>query len=357
MFDFQWPWLAVLFPLPWVVWRYFPRAERLTPYPEDAEQEILLHPALECLQDGFAAVTPSVAPHTWLPLILRVGVWGCLLLALMGPRLLEPAATANRGHDLMLVIDTSGSMKAMDFTLNGAQVSRMAVVKGVAGRFIESRRGDRIGLILFGDQAVMQAPLTLDVQAVDMLLRYAEPGVAGDGTAIGDAITLAVKKLKDRPEGGRVVVLVTDGENTSGMAPLEAARLALKYQVRVYAIGVGSRGQVPYPDAQGKLTYRDDLIIDDEGLTQITTLTGGVYFRATDTQGLERIYREIDNLEKTEAETRAAFIPVALYRWPLGIALLLFGILAWKFPEYSRRSEPRMASDPPPAVAKRSGAE
>ncbi|CAK0752784.1 Ca-activated chloride channel homolog [Gammaproteobacteria bacterium] len=316
-------------PLPWVVWRYFSGQERLA-RPDEAEQPVLLHPALENLREGFSPAIPGVPPGEWLQLVLLVCIWCFLVLTLMGPRLLEEQMeTASRGHDLMLAIDTSGSMKGMDFTLNGEQVSRMAVVKGVAGRFVESRHGDRIGLILFGDQAIMQAPLTMDANAVGQLLRYAEPGLAGDSTAIGDAITLAVKKLKERPEGSRVLVLVTDGENTAGMAPIEGARLAEKYGVRIYAIGVGSKGKVPFPDAQGHLEYRDDLIIDDEGLTRIADMTGGAYFRATDTQGLERIYRDIDALEKTEAATRNTFIPISLYRWPLGIALLFLLALVW----------------------------
>ncbi|CAK0777041.1 Ca-activated chloride channel homolog [Gammaproteobacteria bacterium] len=330
MFNFQWPWFALLLPLPWVVWRYFSDHKGLASRPEEAEQPILLHPALEHLREGFSPASPGVPPGSWIQLALLACVWGFLVLTLMGPRLLEEQAElASRGHDLMLAIDTSGSMKGMDFTLNGEQVSRMAVVKGVGARFVESRHGDRIGLILFGDQAIMQAPLTLDANAVGQLLRYAEPGLAGDSTAIGDAIALAVKKLMVRPEGSRVLVLVTDGENTAGMAPIEAARLAEKYGVRIYAIGVGSKGKVPFPDAQGHLEYREDLIIDDEGLTRIATMTNGVYFRATDTQGLERIYRDIDALEKTEATTRNTLIPISLYRWPLAAALLFLLVLAW----------------------------
>jgi len=330
MFNFQWPWLALLLPLPWVVWRYFSGRKRLTSASEEAEQPILLHPALEHLREDFSPAAVGVPRGSWIQLTLLVCTWGFLVLTLMGPRLLEEQAEiASRGHDLMLAIDTSGSMKGMDFTLNGEQVSRMAVVKGVAGRFVESRHGDRIGLILFGDQAIMQAPLTLDANAVGQFLRYAEPGLAGDSTAIGDAIALAVKKLKDRPEGSRVLVLVTDGENTTGMAPIEAARLAKKYGVRIYAIGVGSKDKVPFPDAQGHLEYRDDLIIDDEGLTNIATQTNGVYFRATNTQGLERIYRDIDAMEKTEAVTRNTFVPISLYRWPLTTALFFLLVLAW----------------------------
>ncbi len=329
MFDFQWPWLALLLPLPWLV-RYlvisrFPLALP----PEEGEQPVLLHSSLAHLAESYAPGTPYLPRRNWLPQILLAFAWLSLVMTLMGPRWLEERPElASHGHDLVLAIDTSGSMKALDFTQEGVRVSRMAVVKGVAARFVETRVGDRIGLVLFGDQAVMQVPLTLDTKAVGQLLKSAEPGLAGDGTAIGDATALAVKKLQDRPVGSRVVVLVTDGENTAGMAPIEAARLAEKYQVRIYTIGVGSKGSVPFPDAQGKLEYRDDFTIDDELLTEMATLTGGAYYRATDTQALERVYREIDALEKTEAIARSTLIPQPLYRWSLGVFLLALLALA-----------------------------
>ncbi len=329
MFDFQWPWFALLFPLPWLVWRYFSGQSRLA-RPDEAGQPVLLHPSLEYLYKGFASVAPGAPSDAWPQIVLLACTWGFLVLALMAPRLLEEqTATNSRGHDLMLAIDTSGSMKALDFNLNGEQVSRMAVVKGVAGRFVENRRGDRLGLILFGDRAILQAPLTLDTNALEQLLRYVEPGLAGDATAIGDAIALAVKKLKNRPEGSRILVLVTDGENNAGMDPIEAAGLAEKYNVRIYTVGVGTKGKVPFPDADGHVEYRDDFAINDEVLAQIATMTGGAYFRATDTQGLERIYRDIDALEKTEAATRNTLVPVPLYRWPLGMALLSLLALVW----------------------------
>ncbi len=329
MFDFQWPLFALLLPLPWVVWRFFSGRERLI-RPEDAGRPVLLHSSLENLRSGFSPVAPGVPAGGWLPLVLLTGMWVLLVFALMAPRLLEEQTEANsRGHDVMLAIDTSGSMKALDFTLNGEQVSRMGVVKGVAGHFVEHRHGDRIGLVLFGDQAMMQAPLTLDTNALEQILQYVEPGLAGDATAIGDAIALSVKKLKDRPEGARILVLVTDGESNSGMDPLEATALAEKYNVRIYTIGVGTKGKVPYPEADGHIEYHDDFSINDEMLTKIAAMTGGAYFRATDTQGLERIYRDIDALEKTEAATRNVLIPVPLYRWPLGMALFLFLIVVW----------------------------
>ncbi|CAK0752098.1 Ca-activated chloride channel homolog [Gammaproteobacteria bacterium] len=323
MFDFQWPWIALLLPLPLSVWWYSSKRQSKTVLHSPEDRAVLLHPALEHLQASFVASPFFISPQDRFRLPILIGVWCALVLSLMGPRLLEQKTQeTHSGHDLMLAVDASGSMKGMDFALEGEQVTRMAVVKGVASRFIEKRHGDRVGLILFGEQAILQTPLTLDTDAVSQFLQYAEPGVAGDGTAIGDAIALAVKKLWDRPEGARILVLVTDGENTSGMAPTEAAQLAKKYGVRIHSIGVGSKGKIPFQDEKGHLEYRDDLTIDDELLSKIAQLTGGTYFRATDTQGLEKIYREIDALEKTNVEVNQIVLPSPLYRWPLGVALL-----------------------------------
>ena len=217
-------------------------------------------------------------------------------------------------------------MEALDFTVDGRRVNRMAVVKGVVGRFVEQRRGDRVGLIIFGDNAYLQSPLTLDGDAVRAMLESAIPRMAGDATAIGDSVGLAVKKLRERPEGSRILILLTDGENTAGsLPPLEAARLARRYDIRTYTIGVGSKGKVPFREG-GRLIMAD-MQIDEDLLREMAQITGGAYFRATDTQALEEIYRRIDAMEKTEAETRRTMIPRPLFRWPLGAALLLLLLL------------------------------
>jgi Ca-activated chloride channel family protein len=230
-------------------------------------------------------------------------------------------------------------MEALDFTVDGRAVNRLAVVKGVLGRFIEQRKGDRLGLVVFGDSAYLQAPLTLDGQAVRAMLDAILPRMAGDATAIGDALGLAVKKLRERPEGSRVLILLSDGENTAGaLPPVEGARLAAAYGIRVYTIGVGSKGEVPFME-DGKLTMVD-MQLDEELLQLIARMTGGAYFSATNTQALEEIYRHIDSLEKTEAQVRSALVPVPLYRWPLGAALLcllLLGVLGLRRPGYGLR--------------------
>jgi Ca-activated chloride channel family protein len=221
-------------------------------------------------------------------------------------------------------------MEALDFTVEGRRVNRMAVVKGVVGRFIEQRQGDRVGLVVFGDGAYLQAPLTVDGAVVRGMLEEIVPRMAGDATAIGDAVGLAVKKLRDRPQGSRVLVLLTDGENTAGsLPPLEAARLARQFGVRIYTVGVGSKGKVPFPDASGRITM-EDMQIDEDLLAQVAATTGGAFFLATDTRALEEIYRRIDALEKTEAESRTTLVPRPLYRWPLGVGLAALLVLGWQ---------------------------
>jgi len=207
----------------------------------------------------------------------------------------------------------------------------MAVIKGVIGKFIDARAGDRIGLVVFGSQAFVLSPMTLDLEAVHKLVEAIVARMAGDGTAIGDAIGLGVKKLRERPEGSRILILVTDGENTEGsLPPLLAAKLAAHEGIRIYTIGVGSKGLVPFME-NGRMT-QVKMEIDEDLLRKVAAATGGAYFRATDTGALEQIYRQIDTLEKTEAESRSVMIPHSLYRWPLGVALLAL-LLLGLFPD------------------------
>lgn len=321
MFDFAWPWLALLLPLPWVARRYLPpRRARLDP--EAGATPQLLHPRVERLEAAFTARAPRGIPLPNLDQALAALVWLGLVGALMGPQWLEPySEVVSPGYDLMLAVDASRSMEALDFTVDGRPVNRMAVVKGVVGRFVEQRQGDRVGLVVFGDSAHLQSPLTLDGAAVRRMLEHVVPRMAGDATAIGDAIGLAVKKLRERPAGSRVLILLTDGENTSGtLSPVDAAKLAALYGVRIYTVGVGSSGQVPFPE-DGRIVMTD-MQIDEDLLREIAGRTGGDYFLATNTQALEAIYGQIDALEKTEAETRSTWLPQPLYRWPLGFALV-----------------------------------
>jgi len=321
--NFAWPWMGLLLIVPVGMWLL--NHNRAYTSTDTRERKItLLHPELRNLQAAFNTQRPAVTIGTRVYYLLLALLWVGLSAALMRPQWLEPhTEERSEGYDLMLAVDTSHSMDALDFTVAGSQVSRMQVVKGVMGRFIEGRQGDRVGLIIFGSRAFVLSPLTLDRQAVRHLLDDLVPRIAGDGTAMGDAIGLGVKKLRARPPGSRVLVLIADGENTAGtIPPLAAAQLAAGEDIRIYAIGVGSdRKEVPIME-DGRLITRDDLGFDEVVMRQIAEATGGAYFRGTDTSALESIYRRIDELEKSKAESRTVMIPHPLYRWPLGLALV-----------------------------------
>jgi len=330
MIHFQWPWMALLLLLPLAQW-WRERRRRTLAEAYQQRQTTLLHPALERLRDAFTGQRPRAGTGSRLQALLLALMWLGLVGALMHPQWLEPITDERiEGYDLMLAVDASHSMEALDFSVQGRQVSRMQVVKGVMGRFIEGRQDDRVGLIIFGNQAFVLSPLTLDRHLVRQLLENLVPRIAGDGTAMGDAIGLGVKKLRQRPKGSRVLILVADGENTAGtIPPLEAARLAAAEGVRIYTIGVGShQARVPIYE-EGRLVYRTDLGFDEATMKAIAEATGGAYFRASDTDALEKISQRIDELEKSHAEARTLYLPHPLYRWPLGLALaslLLLGL-------------------------------
>jgi len=327
VFSFAWPWIAVLLPLPLLVWKFWPRPRSSTDSYMYGNRSTLLHPALGRLASTFVASRSLTHAGSRLQVYTLALLWVALVTALMQPQWLEPyTEVRTEGYDLMLAVDTSRSMEALDFTVQGRQVTRMAVIKGVLGRFIDARAGDRIGIVVFGSQAYVLSPMTLDIEAVHSLVDAIVARMAGDGTAIGDAIGLGVKKLRERPEGSRILILVTDGENTEGsLPPLLAAKLAAHEGIRIYTIGVGSKGLVPFLE-NGRMT-QVKMEIDEELLRQVASATGGAYFRATDTDALEQIYRQIDALEKTEAESRSVMIPRSLYRWPLAVALLALLVL------------------------------
>ena len=213
--------MALLLLLPLLIRLFWPRfvhpgQER----PTEGLRTTLLYPKLTKLESSFKTRRPRTAIAGKLQALLLTLLWIALTLTAMRPQLLEPyTEIKSEGYDLMLSIDTSRSMTALDFSSEGRPVSRMAVVKGVMGKFIENRPGDRVGLVIFGNQAFVQAPLTLDLRAARQILDQIEPGMAGNATAMGDAIGLSVKKLRERPEGSRVLLLVTDGENTAGLIP------------------------------------------------------------------------------------------------------------------------------------------
>jgi Ca-activated chloride channel family protein len=233
------------------------------------------------------------------------------------------------GRDLMMAVDLSGSMQVEDFRINGKTVDRLTATKYVAGDFIQQRQGDRMGLILFGRNAYLQTPLTFDLTTVKTLLMESAIGLAGKETAIGDAIGLAIKRLKDNEESSKVLILLTDGANTAGeVAPLKAAELAANYGLKIYTIGIGADEMIR-ESFFGRQRINPSQDLDEKTLTAIAQQTGGQYFRARDIEALSEIYKKLDQLEPVEVESQT-FRPIkALFMWPLALALLITGSLVF----------------------------
>ena len=323
MWSFAWPWMFLLLPLPFVV-------RALLPPAADAGEAGLKVPRLQNFA-VLAAGRRTDQLFNWRFWVAAVA-WILLVTAAARPeRIGEEVEVPVSGRNLMLAVDLSGSMDAKDFELANRRVDRLTATKAVASDFINRREGDRLGLILFGERAYLQVPLTLDRETVNILLMEAFIGLAGEKTAIGDAITLAVKRIHDQgaDAGEQVLILLTDGANTAGaIEPLKAAELAQRIGLRIYTIGIGA-DQMEIPSITGTLRrVNPSADLDEETLTRIAEVTGGRYFRARDTASLQQIYRLLDEMEPV-AEPEGGFRPVrVLYYWPLGGAFVLAFLLA-----------------------------
>lgn len=258
------------------------------------------------------------------PFALRCAAVATLVVALARPQQIEHNSRTNtEGIDIVLAIDVSGSMLARDF-----KPDRITAAKEVAGTFISDRRGDRIGLVAFAGEAYTQSPLTTDQGTLQTLLSRIRSGLIEDGTAIGNGLATAINRLRESNAKSKVVILLTDGENNAGqIAPLTAASIARAQGIRVYTIGVGTRGKAPYPylDIFGNITYQmADVKIDEKSLTEIARATGGKYFRATDKAKLQAIYDEINQLEKSRVEiTESTRYHEEYLPWAVAALLLL----------------------------------
>lgn len=325
MFHFYWPWFALLLPLPFFVrWLIPLRAN-------DAGNKApeLRFPALDRVKNAFPVFYQTTRESNRLFFIFLSLAWVCLVIALMQPEIVNQfRQEKNKGYDLMLAVDISGSMQALDFSTPLKTVSRLDAVKEVVGKFARERQGDRVGLVTFGEHAYLHVPLTLDTVSVSRQLNDTVSGMAGAATAIGDAIGMSVKALRERPESSRVIVLLTDGEdNSSSIPPMEAAKLAKQYGIRIYTIGVGKNEPVPFPNQFGGYTMAQ-VPIDEELLKEIAATTEGQYFSATDQKALKTIYDKINELEKSESNETTFFIREPLYQYPLSAALILLLLLS-----------------------------
>ena len=318
MITLAWPWVLAALPLPLLAWG-LPRAH-------PASGAALRLPFYrELVGIGGEGGPQARGWHRVVALL----AWTLLVLAAARPEWVgDPVRLPLAGRDLMLAVDISGSMEQRDYELDGALATRLAVVKAVAGRFVERRRQDRLGLILFGSRAYVQTPLTFDGATVAAMLRESVAGLAGRETAIGDAIGLAVKRLRDQPEGNRVLILLSDGENTAGnLDPIAAAELAREAGVRVYTIGIGG-GEIGLPGLFGMRLLRQGGDFDPTTLKRIAEITGGAFFSASGRDELAAVYQELDRLEPTERDGRTYRPRRALYLWPATAALALSAVLA-----------------------------
>jgi len=297
MFRFEDPWFLLLaLSVPLVVWDYVKRGSTVK----------IKYSSIEPLKNIKAGRSVKLR-HSLI--VFRALALILLVLALARPQTGSTTTEySSDGVDIMLCLDTSGSMEAMDFELKGKRRTRLFVVKDVVKDFINAREHDRIGMVVFGDDAYTQCPLTLDYDVLSTFLRKTEIGVAGQSTAIGSAIAMSVKRLKDVPAKSKIIILLTDGVNNAGrISPEIAAGIAKSMGIKIYTIGVGSNGLVPFKIAGifgGSRYVKQQVELDEETLKAIAKKTGGMYFKATDTAGLKEVYRTIDELEKTEVDVK-----------------------------------------------------
>ena len=322
MLNPLWPWALLLLPLPYIYRRLRSPAETTT--------RALRAPLLASAAQGTDA---SIRGANWqqkLALLLLSLCWLSAVTALSRPVWIgEPIAVPTNGRDILLAVDISGSMEREDMTLRGREVNRLIAVKAVVGDFVVKREGDRLGLILFGEKAYLQTPLTFDRKTMQTLLNEAQIGFAGNnGTAIGDAIGLAVKRLQDRPENHRVVILLTDGANNAGeLDPLTAADLARRAKVKIYTIGIGADVQETW-GLFGKRVTNPSADLDEAALTSIAETTGGLFFRARNPEELTAIYAELNRLEPLEQDAETIRPVASLYYLPLALAFVLSLLVA-----------------------------
>ncbi|MFK3976876.1 vWA domain-containing protein [Shewanella vesiculosa] len=308
MLAFYWPWLLLLLPLPLLI-------KRIN---IDSAGGHLQLPGIATTMTHSNAVNHKVSrKRYWL-------MWTFLLLAIARPQWLgDPIELPAKGRDLMMAVDLSGSMQIEDMVINGQTVNRFTLIQHVLSDFIERRKGDRLGLILFADHAYLQAPLTLDRRSVATFLDDAQIGLVGKQTAIGEAIALAVKRFDKVDESNRVLILLTDGSNNAGnIDPEVAAQIAAKRNVTIYTIGVGAE-MLERRTIFGKERINPSMDLDEEQLKKLASITKGRYFRARNSEELNSIYQEIDKLEPVSRDQLSYRPKSELFYWPLLMSLLI----------------------------------
>ncbi|BEU02852.1 VWR domain protein in aerotolerance operon BatA [Agarivorans sp. OAG1] len=313
MFEFVWPYIFVLVPLLWLVEKFSQAKQQ--------QSEVLLNSSLPFTQQQ-AALEKTNSP---LKIGLKWLVWILCITALARPVWLDDEVQGlnEQGRDLLLSVDMSGSMQIKDMQLDGEAVDRLTALKFLLSEFIEQRRGDRLGMILFADHAYLASPLSFDLDSLLIQVKELVHGLVGDRTAIGEGIGLGIKQLMNHPAEQRILILLTDGQNTSGSVdPMQAAEMAAKNQVVIYTIGVGA-DELYQQTLFGARKINPSQDLDEGALIKIAEMTGGQYYRARSTEDLSKIYQEINALNPI-SEAQQFYRPqYELYYWPLALATLL----------------------------------
>lgn len=318
MLNLAYPWVLVLAVLPLLLaWRRG----------NGRQVEAPVMPVGHWLTDLPGVSRSGSNQPLWQTLLLAL-MWLLLVVALARPQHIgESVQLPVSGRDLLLTVDISPSMDEQDMIIQGRSINRLEAVKRVLDDFIQRREGDRLGLLLFGTEPYIQAPLTFDLETVRILLEEAGIGMAGRATAIGDAMGLAIKRLRDRPQEQRVVILLTDGANTAGeITPDKATEIAKAAGVRIYTVGIGAESMVQR-GLLGSRRVNPSRDLDEALLTRMAEATGGKYFRARSLPELELIYESINQLEPIELEGKHYRPVTELYAWPAGLAVALWLIL------------------------------
>jgi Ca-activated chloride channel family protein len=323
MFEFVWPWLFLLLPAPWIL-RYSLSAAQT--------------PIASALRVPFFQLVSALTPvgvnarGHWFTHSIGAIIWLSLVSAAAGPQWVgEPVAMEQAGRNIMLAVDLSGSMEIQDMQIGNKPVDRLTIVKRAAREFIAQRKGDRLGLILFGTRAYVQTPLTFDHQTVERMLDDATIALPGPETAIGDAIGLAIKRLQKVPEDSRILVLLTDGANNAGiLTPMQATAIAKQNNIKIYTIGIGATRMV-VNSFFGPQVVNPSWDLDEEALQQMAKQTDGLFFRAFDERQLQQVYQAINELEPVDNKGLSFRPIVQWYPYPLALALLLSMVLAlWR---------------------------
>jgi Ca-activated chloride channel family protein len=319
MINLLLPWVLLALPIPLFMY--------LLPVKNQNQTAALKMPLL--IQN--ASSQTYTAKNKKSPRVLFLLIWVLVVISASQPQWLgESVNVPTEGREMMIAVDLSGSMQVEDMQINGRTVNRLDMLKVLLGDFIERRTGDRLGLILFGDDAYMQTPMTFDRKTVQQMLDEAVLGLVGKQTAIGDAIALAVKRFDTKKDSNRVLLLLTDGQNTAGkITPEQALELAVAKDITIYSVGIGADVMIQN-SIFGKRQINPSSELDEESLQQLASETGGYYFRARDSKGMGEIYELLDALEPIEQDQQQMRPLTALFYWPLTIALLLsFFYLIW----------------------------